>query len=166
LAAELNRMLHHYIRAKVTLCGLAFLFYCAATLVLGSPHVLALALIGGLLEFIPVVGWMISAAAILSVGVLTHGHWIWMAALIGAWRLLIDYWITPAVMGHELEMHPLLEIFAVMVGGAVGGIIGVYLSVPLVAALRVVWSHSVKLKTNSFDEVEFSQRQKALRAKC
>jgi predicted PurR-regulated permease PerM len=148
LAAELNDTLHHYIRAKVTLCGLAFLFYCAATLALGFPHVLALALLGGLLEFIPVAGWMISAAAILGVSALTHGHWIWMAALIGMWRLVIDYWISPAVMGHELEMHPLLEIFTVMVGGTVGGIIGVYLSVPLVAALRVVWRQSVNRKSN------------------
>jgi predicted PurR-regulated permease PerM len=42
-------------------------------------------------------------------------------------------------MGHELEIHPLLAIFTLMVGGAIGGIVGIYLSVPLVAALRVVW---------------------------
>jgi predicted PurR-regulated permease PerM len=61
-----------------------------------------------------------------------------MAALLGAWRLLMDYWIAPRVMGHELEIHPLLAIFTLMVGGGVGGIVGVYLSVPLVAALRVI----------------------------
>ena len=43
------------------------------------------------------------------------------------------------VMGHELEIHPLLAILTLMVGGAVGGIVGIYLSIPLVAALRVVW---------------------------
>jgi predicted PurR-regulated permease PerM len=42
-------------------------------------------------------------------------------------------------MGHELEIHPLLAIFTLMVGGAVGGIVGIYLSVPLVAALRVIY---------------------------
>ena len=51
----------------------------------------------------------------------------------------MDYAIAPRVVGHELEMHPLLAIFTVMVGGAVGGIVGIYLSVPLVAALRVIW---------------------------
>lgn len=62
-----------------------------------------------------------------------------MAALLGIWRLLMDYGISPRVMGHELEFHPLLAIFTVMVGGAVGGIVGIYLSIPLVAALRVFW---------------------------
>jgi predicted PurR-regulated permease PerM len=56
-----------------------------------------------------------------------------MAVLLGLWRLLIDYWISPRV-----EIHPLLAIFTVMVGGAIGGIIGIYLFIPLVAMLRVV----------------------------
>ena len=51
----------------------------------------------------------------------------------------MDYWIAPRVVGHELEIHPLLAIFTLMVGGAVGGIVGIYLSIPLVAALRVIW---------------------------
>ena len=38
-----------------------------------------------------------------------------MAALIGLWRMLMDYWIVPRVMGHELEIHPLLAIFTLMV---------------------------------------------------
>jgi len=53
----------------------------------------------------------------------------------------MDYGIAPRVMGHELEMHPLLAIFTLMVGGAIGGIIGIYLSVPIAAALHVVYRH-------------------------
>jgi predicted PurR-regulated permease PerM len=143
LAEDLNVMLRHYIRAKVTLVGLSFVFYSVTLFGLGFPHAIALAVMGGILEFIPVAGWMITATAIISAGILTHSHWIWMAALIGVWRMLIDYWIAPAVMGHELELHPLLAIFTVMVGGAVGGIVGIYLSVPLVAALRVVWHRAL-----------------------
>jgi predicted PurR-regulated permease PerM len=146
LADDLNPMLQHYIRAKVTLAGLSFVFYSSAMLGLGFRHSIAFALLGGILEFIPVAGWMISATTIISVGVLTHSHWIWMAALIGLWRMLMDYWIAPGVMGHELEIHPLLAIFTLMVGGAMGGIVGIYLSVPLVAASRVVWHRSFWLK--------------------
>jgi hypothetical protein len=39
--------------------------------------------------------------------------------------MLMDSWIAPNVMGHELEIHPLLAIFTLMVGGAIGGIVGV-----------------------------------------
>ncbi|MGA7852565.1 MAG: AI-2E family transporter [Candidatus Acidiferrales bacterium] len=143
LAGELNSMLHHYIRAKVTLAVLSLVFFSLATLLLGYPHFLALGLFAGSLEFIPVAGWMTSAVAIISIGAMTHAHWIWMAALIGLWRVLMDYGISPRVMGHELEIHPLMAIFAVMVGGAAGGIVGIYLSVPFVAMLRVLWRSKV-----------------------
>jgi predicted PurR-regulated permease PerM len=139
LAADLNDMLRHYIRAKVTLAVLSFFFCSAAMLFLGYPHALALGLMAGVLEFIPVAGWITALILISTVGLLTHSHWIWMAGLLALWRVTMDYGIAPRVMGHELEMHPLLAIFTVMVGGAVGGIVGIYLSVPLVAALRVIW---------------------------
>ncbi len=143
LASELNSMLHHYIRAKVTLAGPSLVFFSLATLLLRFPHFLALGLLAGVLEFIPVAGWMISAVTIISIGAMTHAHWIWMAALVGLWRMLMDYGISPRVMGHELEIHPLLAIFAVMVGGAIGGVVGIYLSVPFVAMLRVLWRSKV-----------------------
>ena len=81
VADELNTMLRKYIGAKVVLGGCSLVFYSGATLLLKFPHAIALGILGGILEFIPVAGWMISAAAIVCVGVLTRSHWIWMAAL-------------------------------------------------------------------------------------
>jgi len=91
------------------------------------------------LEFIPIAGWIIAATTIITFGVFSHCPWIWMAVLLGVWRMRIDYWIAPRVFGKELEIHPLLAIFALMVGGAIGGFVGLYLSLPFVAAMRVVW---------------------------
>jgi predicted PurR-regulated permease PerM len=141
LAGELHLMLQRYIRAKVILGGLSLLYCSIAMLLLGFPNAIALGILAGILEFIPVAGWMTAAATIVTVGVLTHSHWIWMLALLAVWRILMDYGIAPRVMGHELEMHPLLAIFTLMAGGAIGGIIGIYLSVPIAAALRVVYRH-------------------------
>jgi predicted PurR-regulated permease PerM len=138
-ASDLNVMVQHYIKAKVILAVLSLLYCSMTTWILGFPHALALGVMAGVLEFIPVAGWMTSASIIITIGALTHSHWIWMAALLGLWRLLMDYFISPRVVGHELEIHPLLAIFTVMVGAAVGGIVGIYLSVPFVATLRVVY---------------------------
>jgi predicted PurR-regulated permease PerM/quinol monooxygenase YgiN len=163
IARDLNSMLHHYIRAKVTLAGLSLVFFSFATLLLGFPHFLALGLFAGTLEFIPVAGWMISAVAIITIGAMTHAHWIWMAALIGLWRMLMDYWISPRIMGHELEIHPVMAIFAVMVGGAIGGIVGIYLSVPLVAVLRVLWRTFARRRPHATAEVSPRQNAKVIR---
>lgn len=149
LAGELHVMLQRYIRAKVILGGLSFLFCSIAMLVLGFPNAIALGILAGILEFIPVAGWMTAAVTIVMAGVLTHSHWIWMLALLAVWRISMDYGIAPRVMGHELEIHPLLAIFTLMVGGAAGGIVGIYLSVPLVAALRVIFRRLVSPATDA-----------------
>ena len=91
------------------------------------------------MEFLPAVGWIASAVVILTTGFLTHSHWIWMAGLLVVWRLVQNYVNSPRIMGNNLELQPLTVIFALMVGGQVGGIAGAYLSIPAVAVLRIVW---------------------------
>lgn len=140
VVAELDVILTKYIRAQVLLCGLSFVFYSIALVVLRFPHAIALATLGGLLEFIPVAGWISTAAAIVGVGVVNHSHWIWMAAALTVWRLFQDYSATPRIMGRHLEIHPLAAISAVLVGAEIGGIVGIFLAVPVMASVRVIWN--------------------------
>jgi predicted PurR-regulated permease PerM len=139
LSRELNSVLRHYIRAKMTLVGLSFTYVSLSLSVLRYPHALALGILAGVLEFIPIAGWITAATTIIIFGIVTHSHWIWMSALLAIWRILIDYWIAPRVLGRELAMHPILAIFTLMVGAAVGGFAGVYLALPIAAISRVFW---------------------------
>jgi predicted PurR-regulated permease PerM len=138
IASELHQMLTSYIRAQALLCGFSFLFYAGASLLLRFPYAFPLALLGGLLEFVPVVGWTGTLLVIVSVGIVNHSHWIWMAALLLVWRMVQDYAIMPRILGHELKIHPLAAIFAVLVGAELGGIVGIYLAVPIAATLRLI----------------------------
>jgi predicted PurR-regulated permease PerM len=139
ILAQVDSMLAKYVRAQLALAGLSFVFYSASMLLLGFPYAIALGLVGGALEFLPAVGWIASATAILTIGFLTHAHWIWMALLLALWRLVQDYVNSPRIMGNNLQLQPLSVLFALMVGGQVGGVAGLYLSVPTVAVLRIVW---------------------------
>jgi predicted PurR-regulated permease PerM len=149
ILGRIDTMLGKYMRAQLALAGLSFAFYSVSMLVLRFPNAIALGVLGGALEFLPVVGWIISAAAILTVGFLTHSHWIWMAGLLVAWRLVQDYVNSPRIMGNTLELRPLTVVAALMVGGQVGGIAGVYLSVPVAAALRIVWLECLSTRNSS-----------------
>jgi predicted PurR-regulated permease PerM len=158
---RVDTMLAKYIRSQLVLAGLSFAFYTIALLVLGFPYAVPLGLLGGILEFLPVVGWLAAAAVMLTIGFLTHAHWIWMAGLVIAWRLIQDYVNAPRIMGDNLELQPLTVLFALMVGGQVAGIAGVYLSVPAAAILRIMWVEyfSSRNSSSSFSE------QPAMRAK-
>ena len=136
---RIDTILAKYIGAQLILAGLSFLFYSVSMAALGFPYVIVLGILGGVLEFLPAVGWIASATGILTVGFLAHSHWIWMAGLLVGWRLVQNYVNSPRIMGDSLELEPLTVVFALMVGGQVGGIAGVYLSVPTVAVLRIVW---------------------------
>ena len=141
--------LANYMRAQLTLAALSFVFYATALLILRFPYALSLAIVGGVLEFLPAVGWISSAAVILTIGVLVHAHWIWMAGLIVVWRIVQDYVNSPRIMGRNLQLPPLLVLIAFMVGGQVGGIAGIYLSVPIVAVLRTAWLDYVGIGNSS-----------------
>jgi predicted PurR-regulated permease PerM len=53
-------------------------------------------------------------------------------------NLVIDYGVTPRVVGSGVGLHPLMVIFALLSGAQVGGIMGMILAVPVIASLRVV----------------------------
>ena len=55
------------------------------------------------------------------------------------WRLIQDYLVSPRIMGKSMELHPLGAIFGVLAGGEIAGVLGVYLSIPVMASLRIVW---------------------------
>lgn len=139
LSRDLNNVLHQYIRAKMILVSLSFTYALTALFLLRFPHALALGILAGALEFVPIAGWITAASTITVVGIVTHSHWIWMSAVLGIWRVLVDYWIAPRVLGHELDFHPIVAIFVLMVGGAVGGLVGAYLAVPVAAMARAGW---------------------------
>lgn len=137
---DLNEMLAHYIRMQLILSGLSIVAYMAFLSLLRVPYALAIGLFAGLLEFIPVVGPLLGAVMMLGVALLAGYHHVLVIVLfLAAWRILQDYVTTPHLMGVKLQLHPLTVIFAVLVGAEIGGVIGVYLSIPIAAALRIVW---------------------------
>jgi predicted PurR-regulated permease PerM len=138
--SDLNQMLVHFIRAQLTLAALTFVMYSAVLAMMGVQNALALGTVGGMLEFIPVLGPLAAAVIIIGVALLTsYPHWLVLVVFLGVWRLIQDYVSSPRIMGRSLELHPLAAIFGVMAGGEVAGILGIFLSIPVMASLRIVF---------------------------
>jgi predicted PurR-regulated permease PerM len=138
--SDLNQMLAHFIRAQLTLAALSMAAYSGMLGVIRMPYALVLGTVGGLLEFVPVVGPMVAAVTIISMALLMgFPHWLAIIVFLSVWRLVQDYVTSPRIMGQSMELHPLAAIFGVMAGGEVAGILGIFLSIPVMASLRIVF---------------------------
>ena len=137
---DLNQMLAHFIRAQLILAALSLIAYSLFLRIMNVPYWLVLGTIGGLLEFIPLVGPLTAAVIIITVSLLlSYPHWIALVVFLGVWRLIQDYVSSPRIMGKSMELHPLAAIFGVMAGGEIAGILGIYLSIPVMASLRILF---------------------------
>lgn len=140
LLYDVNMMLGSYIRAQITLSALTLVAYTLVLSLLRVPYAFILGPVAGFLEFIPVVGPAIAAVSVLAIAVLAgYPHSLWLIVFLGAWRLVQDYISAPRIMGKSLEINPLTQIFAVLAGAEIAGVVGALVSVPVVAILRIIW---------------------------
>lgn len=137
---DLNQMLAHFIRAQLTLAAVSMVVYSGFLGAMRFPYPLVLGTIGGVLEFVPVVGPLVAGLTIFTVALLTsYPHWLVIVIFLVIWRVIQDYVSSPRIMGESMELHPLAAIFGVMAGAEIAGILGIYLSIPVMASLRIVF---------------------------
>lgn len=147
---DVHRLLGQFIRALVLLSLATFIAYGAVFALMGVPYAILLATVAGVLEFIPVLGPLTAAVAIVLV-VLVSGHgplWV-VLAFLGAYRLFQDYVLQPHLMSAGLALHPVLVIAGALAGEAVAGVPGMFLSVPVMATLRILYARLVKARLAS-----------------
>jgi predicted PurR-regulated permease PerM len=137
---DIHSLLLQYMRALFTLCSVTLVVFSIVLSVMGVPYAILLASVAFPLEFIPLIGPLVAAVAIISVTILSgYPHIVLVVAFLGAYRLVQDYFISPRLMSAGVELHPLLVIVGVLAGGEIGGVEGTFLSVPVLALLRVVY---------------------------
>ena len=135
----LNTLLSSYVRA-LALLSLATLFaYGLVLSLLKVPFALLLAGFAAMLEVIPVLGPLVAAAAIVGVALFSgYEHVGWVIVFIGVYRVFQDYMLSPYLMSEGVDVPPILVVFGLLAGEELAGVSGIFLSVPFLAALRMV----------------------------
>lgn len=140
IAADLNVLLAQYMRALVLLGAVASVTYGLFFSILGVPYGILLAAVNFPLEFIPMVGPLAGACIVLLVVGLSGAHHLLAVFLfLIAFRFFQDYVVSPHLLSTGMKLHPLLVIFGVLAGGSIAGVAGSFLSVPVLATLRIVY---------------------------
>jgi len=140
IAKDLNVLLAQYMRALVLLGLSAAIAYGVFFSIIGVPYPVLLASLALPLEFIPMLGPVLSTASILLVAAFGgFHHMLTLVVFLIVYRIIQDYVISPHLMSAGMELHPLLVLFGVFAGEQMAGIPGAFLSVPVVAVLRMVY---------------------------
>ncbi|HKO98401.1 MAG TPA: AI-2E family transporter [Pyrinomonadaceae bacterium] len=140
---DVNRTLAAYIRAQLTACFFIGVICAVGFSVLGLPSPLVLGLIAGVFEFIPLIG-PLGIALIAAVAALLHaGPFSALIVLLflGVLRIIQDYVVYPRLIGQGIHLHPLAVIIAILSGAELAGVAGIFLAIPVVAILTVLYRH-------------------------
>lgn len=108
-------------------------------LLFGVPYALLLGLFVAILDLVPVVGSTIGGvAAALVALIVSLPVALGTAAFFVVYRFVEDYLLVPRIIGQVMKVPALLTIIAVLLGGALLGIIGALVAIPLAAAMLLI----------------------------
>jgi predicted PurR-regulated permease PerM len=137
---DINVLLGEYIRALVLLSVASFAASGLFLSLTGAPYAVLLAGVAGLGEFIPVIGPVAAGVIVIVVsGLSGYSHVLLYILFWGIFRLAQDYVLSPYLMSKGVQLSPMLVLFGVLAGEQIAGIMGIFLSVPILAVLRVMF---------------------------
>jgi predicted PurR-regulated permease PerM len=137
---DIHVVLGRWLRGQLLLIGLvAVVLYVILGPILHVPYALSISILSGVLEIIPLVGPIIAAALAGTVAFATRGTDTTIMVLVVylVVRQVEDQIVMPLVIGRVVHLHPVVTIFAVLVGLSAWGVLGGLLGVPVAAALNV-----------------------------
>lgn len=111
-----------------------------AMTIMGIRYAPLLGFLIGLSNMIPCIGAIVATVIAAIITLITGGlsQAIWMLIVVIILQQMDAHIINPKIIGQSLKISPLLVIFAIMVGGAYFGILGMFLSVPAIAVVRIL----------------------------
>jgi predicted PurR-regulated permease PerM len=114
-------------------------FWAISLYIIGVPFALLLGIFSGLVSFVPYVGALISVVVPMLLALISDPFTVvWVILAFVIIQQIEGNILQPIVMSRAVDLHPALVVFALLVMGTLFGLVGVFLAVPLVAALQVL----------------------------
>lgn len=147
LGRQIDAVLMGYVRGTLLLIPIMAVVTYIALTILGVQYAAILAIASGFLEIIPLIGPWTAAGTAMTVALFQATtpfgweHWL-LAGVVGltyfVLRMVEDNFIIPQVVGHAVKLHPVLVLFAILSGGAIGGAFGLLVAIPVVAVIQLL----------------------------
>ena len=149
-----------YVRAQIISAAIVGGFVFLGLWALDISFALTLGLLAGLLGLIPIIGAFIGAAPALLVALATDpSKLIWVALLFIVVQFIESNIISPRIQGSAVRLHPIFIMGTLVVASSIGGLWGVLIGVPVVAASRDVFVYFYKEWNGGAESAEQPETQ-------
>lgn len=150
LRRQITGVWNAFLRGQLVLGSAIAAVVAIVDLSIGLPYSWALGLLAGVMEFVPYIGPFIAAIPAVLLALIQGSSYIplsnfWFAVLVAGVYTMIQQvennFFVPRIMGRRLDLHPLVVMIAVLAGGQIGGIMGIFLAAPTLATFRVLGNY-------------------------
>lgn len=146
---DIERVVLGYISGLTLVTLIIAALNCIGLLALGIDHAIFFGILSGVLTIIPYVGIIIGALFPIVMALITKDS-IWYSVGVVIVFLVVQFlegnFITPRITGSKVSINALAAIVALVIGGKILGIAGMILAVPAIGVLKILLSHSSRLK--------------------
>ncbi len=145
-----NTIFFKFLSSQILDAMLVGVLASIAMMALGVKYAILLGFLIGISNLIPYFGAIVGVAIAIIITIFTGGisKAIWLAVIIIVLQQIDANIINPKIVGNSLKISPLLVIFAVTIGGAYFGILGMFLSVPIFTVLKILIEDYIDYKNN------------------
>ena len=135
-------MLRAYVHGQLLLCALMAVVVFIGMWIMDIPYPLVIGLLAGVVELVPIIGPVVGAIPPILLGLL-QGTGVMMQVIVFyvIVQQIDSHFVMPKLMGSIIDVHPLAIIAGVLIGGSLFGIIGMIISVPVVAVIQIILRH-------------------------
>jgi predicted PurR-regulated permease PerM len=154
---EVDHLLAQFLRGQLSVMLILATYYSVALAIAGFDTALPVGILTGLLIFIPYLGFALGLLLALSAALLQFGDWYGLLAVASIYafgQVVESFFLTPRLVGEKIGLHPLAVIFALMAFGQLFGFVGVFIALPVTAALMVALRvlHSAYLSSDFYKQ--------------
>ena len=146
---DVNITFAAYVRAQITSCVLIGTLCTIAFYLLGVNYALLFGILAGIFEFIPLIGPVTIGITVVLVAALeSPSEAFYVMGFLVVLRILQDYVFYPRIIREGIHLHPLAIILSVLAGDQIAGIPGIFLAVPVIALITVLYKHVLELSNS------------------
>jgi predicted PurR-regulated permease PerM len=153
IVSQIKTVIQRYLIGLIIEAGMMAVMNTAALLILGIEYAVVLGILAAVLNVIPYIGGIIAVALPMMVALVTKPTPWYAFYILAAYyviQLIDNNYIVPYIVASKVKINALFSVIIVLIGNAIWGVPGMFLSMPLLAIVKLICDHIESLKPYGF----------------